>query len=34
MKWDKPEIDYKKHISYSKRAQKVIMGRLNEKIWH
>ena len=31
MRLDKPNIDYKKHISYSKRAQKVIMERLNEK---
>lgn len=31
MKWDKPNIDYKKHISYSKRAQRVIVRRLEEK---
>ena len=31
MKWDKPNIDYKTHISYSRRAQRVITNRLIDK---
>ena len=31
MKWDKPNINYKMHISYSRRAQQVITERLIDK---
>ena len=31
MKRDKPDIDYKKHISYSKTAERALKARLNAK---